>query len=290
MPHPIQHLFRPLHAAAHWPEPRAYQHRQRGWMIRRVFARLGDAPRRLIVEVGCGDGWAAHELTRHADRVVGFDINPHRMEPPRDGRVLLVAGAAERPPLAERRADLVVSLAVLEHIRDRAAAVRQQARLLRPGGLIVQVVPTAPMKLTQWLGFYPDAVRKELRGLTRSLAGRRTRRAEERGKFYAGRETNNPHRASRRRWWQKLYPRVHGEYDSNWQELRENRDAAWRRAFDDAGFEVLHNVRLGFYSPYFFGGAPLARLLSAAGLATVRGYVLREKTTDETSAPEPSLG
>ncbi|MEO1236959.1 MAG: class I SAM-dependent methyltransferase [Planctomycetota bacterium] len=263
-----------LHDWAHRPDELAYQHRQRAWMVDRVFAAMGGMRVGTLVEVGCGDGWVSHELTRHADRVVGFDMNPHRIEPPRRPGLLLVAGEAERPPLREGCGDLLISIAVLEHLVDRAGALRGQAALVKPGGLIVQIVPTAPMKVMQWLGFYPHWARKQVRGVTRSLAGRRTPREQKPAKFYEGRETNNPHRRSRRRWWQKLYPRVHGEYDTNWQEYLHNRDAAWRAVFAEAGFEVTHNVRLGLYSPYFFGFAWLARVASRVGLASVRGYVL----------------
>lgn len=272
----LQRLCLPLHRLAHWPDRHAYQHAMRRWWMGRMLTRLDAESVRTVVEVGCGDGWATRELASmlpRATRFVGFDFNPLRIEPAgNDPRILLCAGDAEHLPIAPGSADLILSIATLEHLRDREAVLRRMGELLSPDGLMVQIVPLAPMKVLQWLGFIPEQLRKAVRGATRSLAGQRR---EKKRKYREGMETNNPHRRQRRHWYQKLYPRVHGEYDSNWQEFRINRRRQWERLFARSGLRLGRYVPLGLFSPYFFGLSPLAKAAAWVGLASVGGFILQ---------------
>jgi SAM-dependent methyltransferase len=277
MPHALQHLALPLYRLAHRPEPIAYQHAERRYMLDRCIDAIPDEARGTVIEMGCGDGWVAHQLAQRFERVVGYDINPHRIEPPTAGNVLLLASEAERPPIAPASADAVFSFAVFEHLPQREVVLEQLTALLKPGGVMVHAVPTATMKLLQYAGFFPDKLRRELRNLTRTLAGQKKHRPP---KPLDGFETNNPRRASRRRWHQKLGPRVHGEYDSNWQETLQNRVGYWRHLFESTGLRCTRVVPLGLWSPYFFGGAPLAKLGGTLGLGSVHAFVLQRPSTD----------
>jgi len=274
MPQPIRKLARPLYRLAHKPEPIAYQHAERQYMLERCIDAIPAETRGTVVEMGCGDGWVAHQLARRFERVVGYDINPHRIHPPTAGNVLLLASEAERPPIAPGSADAVFSFAVFEHLPHREAVLEQLTAMLKPDGVMVHAVPTATMKLLQYAGFFPDKLRRELRNLTRTLAGEKKHRPP---KPMDGFETNNPRRASRRNWHQKLGPRVHGEYDSNWQETMQNRVGSWRTLFESTGLRCRRVVPLGLWSPYFFGGAPLAKLGGTLGLGSVHAFVLQQQ-------------
>lgn len=168
---------------------------------------------------------------------------------------------------------------MFEHIPDRIAVLEQLTTMLRPGGVMIHAVPTATMKLLQYAGFFPDKARRELRNLTRALAGQRKQRQQKR---HEGFETNNPRRASRRRWHPKLAPRVHGEYDSNWEETLQNRVGYWKRLFESTSLQCERIVPLGLWSPYFFGAAPLAKLGGTLGLSSVHAFVLRRPDTADT--------
>lgn len=52
-----------------------------------------------------------------------------------------VIAASEYLPFADATFDLVISVAVLEHVRDPFAAARELARIVRPGGRIFAAVP-----------------------------------------------------------------------------------------------------------------------------------------------------
>lgn len=288
MPNAAQKLFTPLYRAAHWPVMADYQRVLRRRALDEVFGRgemLGPGPR--VLEIGCGEGWVARWLADRGCRVLGVDLNPPRIKASGRADVVLAAGEAERLPVADRCADLVVSVGVLEHLPDRPAVLRELDRVLRPGGRMVHYVPGSASKVLQFLGFFPDQARKELRGLTRSLAGRRTARGDEAqrrqgGKeFHVGQETNNPRRASRRRGWnRRVWPRVHGEYDTHRQEFAESRRAFWEAEFDRAGYRVVRAAPLGLHSLYGFGFGRAAWASRRLGFATAWGFVIERYAAD----------
>jgi len=88
------------------------------------------------VDVGCGTGAFLPTLARWSEEVVGID-------PVAEPRAGIVRGVAQRLPLDDGAADLVVALDVLEHTDD-GAALTDIVRVLRPGGLLVLTVPALP--------------------------------------------------------------------------------------------------------------------------------------------------
>jgi SAM-dependent methyltransferase len=289
---PLRPIFLPFHKRLARRDAIAYQHAHRLWMIDHALAAAGidvdETKQQTLIEIGCGDGWLAGQLSPRFARIVGFDINAARVRPAQAKNVLIIVGDAESSPIATGSADVIISIAVLEHLREPERELRHMAALLKPGGVMVHIVPTSFWKTLQWLGFIPDKFRKELRNAVRSLAGERGRRSGGRdggsggnsggGKYFEGRETNNPKRQSRRKWWQKLYPRVHGEYDSNWAEFRGWRREAWRRRVRDAGLTLTHEVPLGSASPYFFGFSLPCGRFKWTGLNTVVALVVTNET------------
>ena len=272
VPNAIQKMFLPLYRATHWPDGVDYQHAQRQWMVGRLLDKVPLDGVRVVVEVGCGDGWICGELARRLDAtVVGFDFNPNRIGQTRDPRVMLVAGDAAHPVVADGTADLIVTFAVLEHLPNRQDILRELSRMLRPGGRMIHVVPMSTMKVFQWLGHLPELARKQIRGLTRFTAGQRKYKT---AKYYPGRDTNNPQRRSRPKWYRHAVPRIHGEYSSNVNELIENSNRHWVRLFEAAGLRILRRVPLGLCSPYFFGLSGHIRVGSLLGLTSVNGYIV----------------
>jgi ubiquinone/menaquinone biosynthesis C-methylase UbiE len=105
--------------------------------------RLGDR----VLDVGCGPGYFARMLasaTGPAGRVVGIDAAPEMIEyAKRKARRLanctFQTGAAESMTFDDASFDTVVSSLMMHHLPEeqRARAVREMVRVLRPGGTLV---------------------------------------------------------------------------------------------------------------------------------------------------------
>ncbi len=80
-----------------------------------------------ILDVGAGN------RPTYREDVINVEIVPY---PTTD-----VIGASEYLPFADDTFDLVISVAVLEHVRDPFAAARELQRVLKPGGRIFVAVP-----------------------------------------------------------------------------------------------------------------------------------------------------
>lgn len=106
----------------------------------------------LMINVGCGKGDYDHELRDNAKLIIGVDINANDIniarrlhydaeyhQPP---RVLHVIGNATRLSLPKSEADLVISIDMLEHVKDQYKVIAEISRLLAPGGELIISFPT----------------------------------------------------------------------------------------------------------------------------------------------------
>jgi len=116
----------------------AVNHRQ--WFVELAIPHLGDHP----IEVGSGLGDYALEWAPHFPRFTATEADPDRLvllkerlhgHPSIDVRELLL------PTEETASYTAAVSYNVLEHIEDHVGALRSMARLVRPGGRIVLIVP-----------------------------------------------------------------------------------------------------------------------------------------------------
>jgi SAM-dependent methyltransferase len=105
---------------------------------------------RRILDVGCGTGTAEVRLSRlHLTQVslVAVDLSPDRVAEALGAarshniRANFAAADAAALPFGAGTFDAAFCVAVLQHIVDVEAAVRELARVTRPGGRVVAVEP-----------------------------------------------------------------------------------------------------------------------------------------------------
>jgi SAM-dependent methyltransferase len=112
---------------------------------RRLILELaGDVRGRTVLDVGCGDGALALAFRqRGAARVVGCDPDPRMIaraaaEADRQNEEIgYVLAAAEQLPFGEQSFDIVSIITVLAFVPPADLALREIARVLRPGGRLV---------------------------------------------------------------------------------------------------------------------------------------------------------
>ena len=95
-----------------------------------------------VLDVGCGNGAYLAELARRAHRglVCGCDMSIGMLVTPHaNGSGPLGVADAQYLPFADHTFDAVLAMHMLYHVPDRALAIRELRRVLRPGGVLLVV-------------------------------------------------------------------------------------------------------------------------------------------------------
>jgi SAM-dependent methyltransferase len=130
------------------------------------FNRLAIHSGTSVLDVGCGFGRHSFEALRRGANVVALDAGRNEVEGVRDmmGAMLLegeygpsqcataLQGDALQLPFADKSFDILLCAEVLEHVPNDQAAMREFARVLRPGATLVVTVPRlGPERINWWL-------------------------------------------------------------------------------------------------------------------------------------------
>lgn len=115
----------------------------RDWRSRATFRALKEHCKGDVLDVG---GWDFFEtaVRRGArfERWTSLEVDPTRLLDTKDPRVTVVHGDGCAMTFADASFDTVLSLQVLEHVFEPIRMVNEIARVLRPGGRAIFLVPT----------------------------------------------------------------------------------------------------------------------------------------------------
>jgi SAM-dependent methyltransferase len=127
-------------------------------------------PGQHVIDVGCGagiDSLIAARMVSPGGQVVGVDMTPAMLQKARQAateahldNVVFREGYGEELPVTDEWADVVISNGVLNLMPDKAAGLREMARVLKPNGrlqigdiLVQKEVPeSAKRNIDLWTG------------------------------------------------------------------------------------------------------------------------------------------
>ena len=129
-------------------------------------------PKAVVADVGTGTGFVAQGLASRAAKVIGFDASPEMLAVARRnlaalGNVEWREAPGDQLPVAADTLDGVFANMYLHHAPDPAAAIKELARVIKPGGVVCitdldqhdhewQREQMADL----WLGFARDDIRR----------------------------------------------------------------------------------------------------------------------------------
>lgn len=142
----------------------------RSWR-RATRAALDLRPGERVLDVGAGTGVSTGELARSGAYAVGVDLSLGMLSAGRRTRpeVPLLAGDALRLPFADASFDAVTISFALRNVHDTDAALRELARVTKPGGRLVVCEFSTPVN-PAFRTIYLSYLMRSLPAVARSVA------------------------------------------------------------------------------------------------------------------------
>jgi ubiquinone/menaquinone biosynthesis C-methylase UbiE len=105
--------------------------------INRWTAAIGDWSDKIVVDIGCGPGNIFASLKGKPKLLIGIDVAPRSLQMAKELGYIPVSADATNLPFKSGFADIVTLNAALHHCEDMEAVLKEAARLVKPGGLLI---------------------------------------------------------------------------------------------------------------------------------------------------------
>jgi ubiquinone/menaquinone biosynthesis C-methylase UbiE len=225
-----------------------------------------------LIEIGCGNGIGTVFFADRTDRIVATDIpeadlsrHTRALTRPQQLFGLLgishaeaIACSGESLPFPDESFDTALSIYSLEHIPDRLRCVTETARVLKPGGLFIAVVPATAWAFLEPIDFYRTLALSLVRRIAYKLrrVHEQLRRRpneyqvldEEQRRNVPGRVVSNL-ATFRAAYPHFPFPEPHGEYENLLDELLSQRPSRWAALFREGGFADVRVESLAILPP-----------------------------------------
>ena len=94
-----------------------------------------------LLEVGCGRGEFLKHFKKLGLDVYGVDISPEAPDYQRDISIQICDIEAKGLPFPDKSFDIIYSKSLIEHLNNPDVYVSETVRVLKPGGLLLTLVP-----------------------------------------------------------------------------------------------------------------------------------------------------
>ncbi len=108
-----------------------------------------------ILDLGCGSGALAEAMGVFDGSLVGADLSPGMLREARRRDLAVVLSKAGRLPFGDGRFDAVLVLGLLEYLPEPERVIREIARVLAPGGVVVLTWPNSRAPARLWMRLFP---------------------------------------------------------------------------------------------------------------------------------------
>lgn len=145
----VQDLVSYQYEAKRYQAP--HSRRYHTWWVEDMIASTPEEG--LWLELGCGTGWVHEVLQMQGSRrqLIGLDISMGMLRHAHRKQMRVLRSDASLLPFADNCFDGILAKGVLHHIPDMAAAIKEMARVLKPGGLAVLAEPNlSPLRALKY--------------------------------------------------------------------------------------------------------------------------------------------
>ena len=137
-----------------------------------AIAGIAGARRDLhLLDCGCGTGHNLATLLRPYGRAFGFDLTPGGLLHARAAGFPLARADMAAIPFQSARFDLVTSFDVMQYVGDDQAAMKEMARVLKPGGALVVTAAALDVLRGGHAGTWPEVRRYTTSGIRSIVEG-----------------------------------------------------------------------------------------------------------------------
>lgn len=103
----------------------------------RWMAAIGDWNDKTVIDIGCGPGNIFATLQGSPKQLIGIDIAPKSLELAKNAGYTPILADANNLPLKSEIADVVVLNAALHHCENMDSVLKEAARIVKPGGVLI---------------------------------------------------------------------------------------------------------------------------------------------------------
>lgn len=132
--------------------------------LHKIATLLGRKPESIrLLDVGCSSGAFLLSARKLGFQVEGVEPSADAAETARSMGMQVFNGFLEQANYPDASFDAVTLIEIVEHVRDALALLRECARILRPGGVVLITTPnahswTARSMGSRWAGFSLNAM------------------------------------------------------------------------------------------------------------------------------------